>query len=74
MLDYSRLLWFRFFKRQDMGTLFEGLEEAIRFLRGVPRELLFDQMRSVVVAADRLAGGALVGASAIKCCYIAFEC
>ena len=37
------------FERQDMRTLFEGLEEAFRFLDGVPKEILFDQMRSVIV-------------------------
>ena len=28
-VPYSRLLWLRFFKRQDMRTLFEGLEQAL---------------------------------------------
>lgn len=60
VLGYSRLLWLRFFKRQDMRTLFEGLEQAFRFFGGVPRELLFDQMRAVIVADNRLEGGALV--------------
>ena len=60
VLGYSRLLWLRFFKRQDMRTLFEGLEQAFHFLGGVPAELLFDQMRSVVIADQRLDGGPLV--------------
>jgi transposase len=60
VLSYSRLLWLRFFKRQDMRTLFEGLEQAFRFLGGVPKELLFDQMRSVVVEDRRFEGGPLV--------------
>ena len=34
LLGYSRLLWLRFFKRQDMRTLFEGLEQAFRFWAG----------------------------------------
>ena len=49
VLGFSRLLWLRFFERQDMRMLFEGLEEAFRFLDGVPKEILFDQMRSVIV-------------------------
>jgi transposase len=60
VLSYSRLLWLRFFERQDMRTLFEGLEQAFAFFGGVPRELLFDQMRSVVVADHRFEGGSLI--------------
>ena len=40
-----------------MRTLFEGLEEAFRFLDGVPKEILFDQMRSVIVEDRRWEGG-----------------
>ena len=43
-----------------MRTLFEGLEEAFRFLDGVPKEILFDQMRSVIVEDRRWEGGPLV--------------
>ncbi len=60
VLGYSRLLWLRFFRRQDMGTLFAGLEEAFGFFQGVPRELLFDQMKSVIIGDERLNGGRLV--------------
>ena len=60
VLGYSRLLWLRFFKRQDMKTLFSGLEEAFRFFGGVPQEVLFDQMRAVVIADHRFEGGRLV--------------
>lgn len=60
VLGYSRVLWLRFFKRQDMRTLFAGLEEAFSFLGGVPKEVLFDQMRSVVAADHRFDGGPLV--------------
>jgi hypothetical protein len=49
VLCYSWLLWVRFYPRHDMRTLFEGLETAFAFFGGVPREILFDQMRSVVV-------------------------
>ena len=60
VLGYSRLLWLRFFERQDMSTLFAGLEQAFDFFGGVPREILFDQMRAVVVSDHRLEGGRLI--------------
>lgn len=60
VLGYSRLLWVRFFERQDSHALFEGLEQAFAFFGGVPREVLFDQMRSVVVADERFSGGRLI--------------
>lgn len=61
VLGYSRLLWMRFFERQTMEVLFAGLEEAFSFFGGVPQEILFDQMRAVVLADHRLDGGSLVG-------------
>jgi transposase len=60
VLGYSRLLWLRFFPRQDMRTLMLGLEEAFRFFGGVPTELLFDQMKAVITRDLRLQGGDLV--------------
>lgn len=60
VLGYSRLLWLRFFPKDDMRTLFKGLEEAFTFFGGVPRELLFDQMASVITADLRDQGGRLV--------------
>ena len=60
VLGYSRLLWLRFYSRQTMPVLFEGLEAAFERFGGVPRELLFDQMRSVVLSDDRSSGGGLV--------------
>jgi transposase len=60
VLGYSRLLWLRFFPRQTMQTLFRGLESAFESIGGVPKELLFDQMRSVVLSDDRLGGQGLV--------------
>ena len=60
VLGYSRLLWLRFFARQSMQILFAGLESAFGAFGGVPRELLFDQMRAVVIGDDRLNSGALV--------------
>ena len=60
VLGYSRLLWCRFYARQDMATLIDGLEDAFVFFGGVPQELLFDQMKAVITRDLRLEGGALV--------------
>jgi transposase len=60
VLGYSRLLWLRFYERQDMRTLFTGLEAAFAFFGGVPKELLFDQMRAVITRDLRLESGPLV--------------
>ena len=60
VLGYSRLLWLHFYRRQTMPVLMEGLESAFVSFGGVPRELLFDQMRSVVISDERTAGGALM--------------
>jgi transposase len=56
VLGYSRLLWVRFFTRKDMRALLAGLEEAFGFFGGVPQELLFDQMKSVITKDGRLNG------------------
>ena len=37
-------------------ALLAGLEQAFAFFGGVPRELLFDQMRSVITNDERLDG------------------
>ena len=60
VLSYSRLLWLRFYRRQTMGVLTGGLEEAFTRFGGVPNELLFDQMRAVVLSDGRVGGGELV--------------
>jgi transposase len=60
VLGHSRHMWFRYFKRQDMRTLYRGLEEAFHFYGGVPEELLFDQMKAVITKDLRLLGGQLV--------------
>jgi transposase len=60
VLGYSRLLWLRYFPRKDMRCLITGLEAAFQFFGGVPRELLFDQMKSVITKDMRLEGGELV--------------
>ena len=60
VLGYSRLLWMQFYPRQTMTTLIRGLESAFEFFGGVPQELLFDQMRSVVLSDERLGGSGLI--------------
>ena len=60
VLGYSRLLWCRFYARQDMRTLVSGLEDAFRYFGGVPQQMLFDQMKAVITRDLRLQGGALI--------------
>jgi transposase len=60
VLGYSRLIWLKFFGRQSMQCLFAGLESALGYFGGVPQELLFDQIRVVVIGDDRMSKGALV--------------
>lgn len=57
VLGYSRLLWVQFYPRQTMLTLMRGLEDAFRFVGGVPQELLFDQLKAVIVDDQRPDGG-----------------
>ncbi len=60
VLGYSRLLWLHFYPRQTMTTVIAGLEAAFAFFGGVPRELLFDQMKSVIVEDRRPDAGSLL--------------
>lgn len=60
VLGHSRLLWVQFYPRQDLRALQHGLAACFATWGGVPRELLFDQMRSVLTRDDRLSGGGLV--------------
>ncbi|MBA3890116.1 MAG: IS21 family transposase [Gemmatimonadaceae bacterium] len=60
VLGYSRLLWLKFYPRQTLATVISGLEEAFAYFGGVPAELLFDQMKAVIVEDQRAAGGKLL--------------
>jgi transposase len=60
VLGYSRLLWLQFYNRQTMAVLMHGLEDAFAFFGGVPAELLFDQMKSVIIDDERATGGRLL--------------
>jgi transposase len=57
VLGYSRLLWLQFYPRQTMAVLVRGLEEAFAFFGGVPREVLFDQLKAVIIDDQRPQGG-----------------
>lgn len=60
VLAHSRLLWLQFYARQTMAVLVRGLEEAFAFFGGVPAELLFDQMKAVIIDDAREIGGRLL--------------
>jgi transposase len=60
VLGYSRLLWLQFYARQTMAVLMHGLEEAFTFFGGVLAELLFDQMKAVIIDDERAIGGRLL--------------
>lgn len=60
VLGYSRLMWLQFYSRQTMAVLMGGLEQAFGFFGGVPSELLFDQMKAVIIDDERARGGRLL--------------
>lgn len=60
VLGYSRLLWLRFYPRQTMAVVMAALEEAFAYFGGVPQELLFDQMKAVIVEDGRPDGDQLL--------------
>jgi transposase len=60
VLGYSRLMWLQFYSRQTMAVLMRALEEAFAFFGGVPTELLFDQMKAVIIEDEREIGGKLL--------------
>jgi transposase len=57
VLGYSRLLWVQFYPRQTMRVVMQGLETAFAYFDGVPREVLFDQLKAVIVDDQRPNGG-----------------
>jgi transposase len=60
VLGFSRLLWVAFYPRQTMQTLMGGLEAAFASFGGVPFDLLFDQLKAVVITDERLDDGKLL--------------
>jgi transposase len=60
VLGYSRVLHVEFVARQTALTVMLGLERAFTAFGGVLHEILFDQMKSVVVEDHRPTGGRLL--------------
>lgn len=60
VLGYSRLLYLEFVARQTALTVMCGLERAFAVFGGVPHEILFDQMKAVIVEDHRPGGGRLL--------------
>src|SRR5436309_13633509 len=52
-------MWLQFCTRQTMAVLMGGLENGFAFFGGVRAELLFDQMKSVIIDDERAIGGKL---------------
>jgi len=60
VLGYSRYLYVEFVPRQTALTVMLGLERAFAYFGGVPQEILFDQMKAVIVEDHRPGGGRLL--------------
>lgn len=56
VLGCSRKLWGRFVPRQDMATVIRCHEEAFRAFGGVPAQIVYDRMKTVVSKDDPAAG------------------
>ena len=52
VLSHSRAVFARFFLNQVMESFLQGHVEAFEYFRGVPRTLLYDNLKSVVVERD----------------------
>lgn len=52
VLAYSRMLYLEFVTSTDMGTFLRCHMNAFRFFGGVPREILYDNLKSVVKERD----------------------
>ena len=57
---YSRYQWLQYYERQTMKVVMRGLEAAFGHFRGIPAEMLFDQMKAVVIDDERADGGRLI--------------
>ena len=53
-------MWLQYYERQTMAVVMRGLEAAFGYFGGVPSELLFDQMKAVIVEDGRSSGGRLI--------------
>jgi transposase len=52
VLGYSRLLWARFVLHQDLQTVLRCHLAAFAALEGVPRQILYDRMKTAVLGED----------------------
>jgi transposase len=52
VLGYSRLIWARFVLHQDLQTVLRCHVAAFAGIGGVPREILYDRMKTVVIGED----------------------
>lgn len=57
VLGHSRFLWGRFVPHQDLMAVLRSHVQAFTALGGVPREILYDQMRTAVLRDVREEGG-----------------
>jgi transposase len=56
VLGFSRLIWARFVIHQDLQTVLRCHIAAFAAIGGVPREILYDRMKTVVVGEDSEGG------------------
>jgi transposase len=52
VLGYSRLIWARFAYRQTLQTVLACHKAAFEAIGGVPREILYDRMKTAVIGED----------------------
>ncbi len=52
VLGYSPLIWARFVVHQDLQTVLRCHTAALEAIGGVPREILYDRMKTAVVGED----------------------
>ena len=52
VLGYSRLIWARFVLHQDLQTVLRCHVAAFAAIGGVPREILYDRMKTAVIGED----------------------
>ena len=52
VLGYSRLIWARFVFHQDLQAVLRCHIAALEAIGGVPREILYDRMKTAVIGED----------------------
>lgn len=57
VLGHSRLIWARFVAHQDLATVLRCHVAAFEAIGGVPRELLYDRMKTAVIGGGEAADG-----------------